>query len=536
MGKNKIQPINKTETVNYGDMVLNNFWKPKSNVSVSGHKEKILQLLNSTTDGFVCIYSETLTDKDIIAKVFDKAKSRVKFYILVNDFSKDVEKICGITLIRYGGINNVGSVILSNPKSNAAKGFVFAGQLTEGSLLVEHFSFDLVKNEILELFKHFCYQFWQKASTEIISNNKNQIQSKTVDILYDEDKFSGNDYVWGTLFDYVEQDKRKNLSGKKIVYIGQEKQLPSEIKHRSEQLLTDNVLKQLLPKEDFENKKPDFKDDGMSAEINYSWRNVPFYLPDNAKDHNLYSNWETEKKKIAIKMESLLEAISKLEKRETTLSKRISRFFLGKKQQFGELKTKIEEIKMLDFSIITKEKRDECIKQINEVSYSIAKHGVDIENENHKANLKDEIERLESQIEDKKKELEEQKAKLDNKVDNKTSDKFIHKVEDDIKKSEKEIKNLENQVNFKQKEIEKIGSENTGGGSSLEVFNRGNKNSQKNSEIEKKFEIQNLPQLPKVGKLWQSNGKSYLAIDYWEDYELGVQESERLKAELCATK
>ena len=119
---------------------------------------------------------------------------------------------------------------------------------------------------------------------------------------------------------------------------------------------------------------------------------------------------------------------------------------------------------------------------------------------------------------------------------NKTSDKFIHKVEDDIKKSEKEIKNLENQVNFKQKEIEKIGSENTGGGSSLEVFNRGNKNSQKNSEIEKKFEIQNLPQLPKVGKLWQSNGKSYLAIDYWEDYELGVQESERLKAELCATK
>jgi len=45
-----------------------------------------------------------------------------------------------------------------------------------------------------------------------------------------------------------------------------------------------------------------------------------------------------------------------------------------------------------------------------------------------------------------------------------------------------------------------------------------------------------FPKLPKVGKLYQLNNQYFLAIEFWEEYELGKKEAERLKANLCAIK
>ena len=536
----KIQPIAKQETVNYGDRDVKNFWLPCSEGSHSGHKDSIKRLLQNVQSGFICVYSECLEDKDIINLLFDLSK-RVRIYVLVNEYSSAMDILRGKVLIRYSGINNIGSFILINPNSNATKGMFFGGQLTEGSLLLEHPSFfSIVSNEAKELFRHFCYMFWERAKTEIIEKEEVEVKTKPFDIYYDTDKSRGKDYVYDTLFVSVERECRKNLAGKRIVYCGNEKQLPTPIQAENTQDLGDNKMKELLPKEKFEAQKPTFKDDGVSIQIEYTWQNVPFYLPDNAKEHNLYSQWETEKGKIKQKLDSLTSALSELEKRENTVSKNIARFFLGKKQKFAELKDLISKIQLVDFSTVTKEKRDEYIGQINKISDEITMHGIEIDEENRKAKLQEEINEIDEQIKTKQQELTEKKEELadkkkNTKSDDKTAHTFIKKLDDEIQKIEKSIKNFENQKNSKQKEIEKGNNENRRAGSSLDAFgNTGNK--QKNQSGGKSFELQNLPQLPQVGTLYQAGGKSFLAIEYWEDYEQGKAEAERLKAELCATK
>ena len=45
-----------------------------------------------------------------------------------------------------------------------------------------------------------------------------------------------------------------------------------------------------------------------------------------------------------------------------------------------------------------------------------------------------------------------------------------------------------------------------------------------------------LPQLPQVGELYESGDQSYLAIEYWDQYEQATKEAQRLKAKLCAIK
>ena len=282
---NKITAVKKCETVNYGEHVLNNFWKLRQNsrFTQTDHRDKIISFLENTSRGFVCICSEELSDKKLIELLFSKAQN-LKVYILVNEYSKELDLIGGVTLIRFSGLNNIGSFILSNPNSNNPQGLFFGGRLTEGSLMLNHFSGELNTDEIKELFRHFCYHFWTNAKIEIVEKGKQQkIGQKPVDIFYDSDKFSGKDYVFGTLFDFVEKEKRENLSGKQIVYLSQERQLPTEIKPETDQNSGENKMKEFLPKEAFENQKPEFKDDSVSVKINFSWMNIPFFLPDNAK-------------------------------------------------------------------------------------------------------------------------------------------------------------------------------------------------------------------------------------------------------------
>ena len=150
------------------------------------------------------------------------------------------------------------------------------------------------------------------------------------------------------------------------------------------------------------------------------------------------------------------------------------------------------------------------------------------EDSQDKTKLQDQLSMLETKI----KQIESFTSKI------KLEDTFISKAETEKQSIEKELKILENQTSSKQKEIEKINAEQkSSDGSSLEVFNtKGNKKNTKPATSKQQFEIQKLPQLPQVGKLFTSGGHSYLAIEFWEDYELGKIEAERLKAKLCATK
>lgn len=571
---NKIVPINKKETKFFGDRIVENFWKPKETTSCtqSGQKNAIISLLQNVQSGFVCVCSEKLEDKDLIKLLFDLSK-KIRVYILVNDYSKELDNINEKALIRYG-INNIGSFVLVNPNSNVPKGVCFGGQMTDESFQTTRFSFELRNFEIKELFRHFCYHFWETAKMEAI--DKNSINSKPIDIYYDADKYGGKDYVFGTLFDFVEKTERENLSGQNIIYFGKENALPTEIKLETSQDLGDNPQKELLPKEIFEIQQPIFKDDEVSVQITYLWKNIPFYLPANAKEHNLYIQWNNEKDKINNQLSMLLSNIEKLEKKENTLSKKINRFFLGKKNRFASLKSQISELQNVDFPNIAMDVRDEKIKSINEISSEISSHSREIDKENKKALLDEEIEKLQQQVAEKKEHLTKKETERSEKERNKikwneelesiaekseSADKddkkimeelaskekslkdkinnlepFIKRDEDDINKIANEIKRFEDTIKSKESEKQKIDSQEEKAESSLTAVLFTTEKKELDINVTKKFKIQNLPQLPQTGKLFSANGSHYLAIENWEEYDNGMAESKRLKAKLCATK
>ena len=111
---------------------------------------------------------------------------------------------------------------------------------------------------------------------------------------------------------------------------------------------------------------------------------------------------------------------------------------------------------------------------------------------------------------------------------------FIQKVIDEKNKIIKEKERIENSINAKKDEKEKIEKENIEPAekSSLDVFSK----KKQSNGISGKFDIQNIPQLPQIGKLFSYERNTYLAIEYWEDYNLGKQEAERFNAKLCAIK
>ena len=665
---NKILPVQKEETVNYGKEKINDFWMLKDGpITRSTPKQFITQFIKNTDSGFICIYSEKITDNELINLLFNIAE-KIKVYILVNDYSQELLPIVGKSLIRYSGVKNKGTFILKNPKSDDSEGLFFGGQLTSTSLSAAHFLFETSKNDIKELFRHYCYQFWSNAKTEIVEDTPQDVHSKPIDVFYDDNKFNGKDYVYGTLFKFVKETERQNIVGQKIVYLNQENISPIEIIASSFKELGDNKIKELLPKTEYEEQKPVFKDDGVSEEITYSWRNVPFYLPENAKDHNLYTQWNDEKIKIKSKLDSLITKIEESEQKEKTISSRIKRFFLGKKNLFSNLKEQLLKIKEVDFANLSMNEKDEKINKVNEIYREIVKQSKEIDVENKKALIDDEIENLAQELNDKnnfqieiekklsekrknreskicsfckqyeieseskiqewladlrkqaesikthlvqseseKKALLEKKSFLEDKLENikakldmkKNNDEknmeekekvdlqddfdkkngqlndslekignlsdiiemkqqdrenienkinlckkfqeeirnenvFIQKAIDEKNKIIKEKERIENSINAKKDEKEKIEKENIEPAekSSLDVFSK----KKQSSGIYGKFDIQNIPQLPQIGKLFSYERNTYLAIEYWEDYNLGKQEAERFNAKLCAIK
>ncbi len=160
---NKILPISKSKVVDYSNQPLINFWQVKGGKShsvVQNYKQQIITLLQSVTEGFVCIQSVKLTDKQIIKQIFDTARGReVKIYILVNQYSPELDLLNGVCLIRHE-LQNTGSFVLVNPISNQPNGLFFSGHLTESTLTTSNQILkEINEKEVTELFRHFCFHF-----------------------------------------------------------------------------------------------------------------------------------------------------------------------------------------------------------------------------------------------------------------------------------------------------------------------------------------------------------------------------------------
>lgn len=256
----KIQPISKRKVIDYVDMPLENFWQLGGNAHWSSNKNRNFTNLlkstlnsireNSIEEGIVCIQTEALKDQNLIKQIFDIAQNfSVRFYILVNDYSNELNLLNGICLIRYD-LKNKGSFILINPNSNQPKGLFFTGQLTEQSMAVsQHIYVDLSPQEqkIQELFRHFCYQFWEVAKKEVIEKQKHtEVSTKPLDIWHDINKYGEKDFVYGTLFPFIELKKRGDISGQPILYLNRETLLPTEIKEHSETDLGKNLSQKFV--------------------------------------------------------------------------------------------------------------------------------------------------------------------------------------------------------------------------------------------------------------------------------------------------
>jgi hypothetical protein len=590
---NRILPTSKSKIVDYNNEPLIDFWQVKGgkqNNTDQNYKKQIIDLLRSVTEGFICIQSEKLNDRQIIKQLNDTARDReVKIYILVNQYSPELDLLNGVCLIRYE-IQNTGSIILTNSNSKHPMGLFFSGQMTEISL--SHYNqilLELSASDITELFRHFCFQFWEVAKKEVIEKGKHtNITSKPIDVFHDSKSFGDKDFAYSILFDFVEKARRGDFSNKLIVPLKKENELPILINQNAEKNLGVHKMTELYPLEKFEKKTPELPDDGISCFVKYQWINEPFYLPENSVLSSLYEKWKSETTKINNHLELILNKIQEAEKKEKTISSTLSRFFLGKKNTFNKLKSDIEELKKIDFANITEKQLKEKISEINSIYSQVESEIGEIEQEDKKAKLEEEINDLKERKKNKDEELKNKQDELQlkekdvddqlkiflakykieeaflgkfknewqqqsghknkqknpkeaeeaenklaelNEIQNKV---FINKLKSEIENLQKEVKRIEDEIKRKENEKSKP-NQQSGNKSSLSEF-VSNESSKQSSNTGKLLSVPDLQQLPQVGQLYQINNHYYLAIEFWEQYEQGKSEAERLKAKLCAIK
>ncbi|MEI8202838.1 MAG: hypothetical protein WCH34_07495 [Bacteroidota bacterium] len=429
--------------------------------------------------------------------------------------------------------------------------------------------------------------YWIFPKSNITSNDflyalkLNSQQRKKIDKVISSLK-SNADY------EFISKIKRENLQNKTVLkldsLIGQEYKIELQV---SENIGSVNQ-NELLPFEQFSSFEPNLPDSGKSIKVEFHWENDPFRLPDNCQEHSLYKEWENEEGKIKKNLFVIEKMIKETEDTESKLSISLKRFFLGKKNLFTGIKKEIDQLKSENFSKQSSEIYKDKIKRIGEIQSHIDNEIKLILQEDRKAKLdekifecKKQISARETELKGKQNTLHERQNDIDKKIDefckknnfqkeeiNKLKNEwiqqsghknkqknpkeafeseaklkefneiqnasFVQKIESEISAINKEIKRLQDEI--KRKEIDKSKDfEQSSSSSSLEEYVGGKSNSSKTSD---KFDltISSLQQLPLVGKLYQQNNQNYLTIEFWEEYDLGVKESERLTAKLCAIK
>lgn len=589
---NKILPISKSKVVDYSNEPLTNFWQVKDgkyNSVGQNCKQQIISFLQTVTEGFICIQSVKLTDKQIIKQIFDTARDReVKIYILVNQYSPELDLLNGVCLIRYE-LQNTGSFVLVNPNSNQAKGLFFSGSLTESTFNTSNQILkEINKKEVTELFRHFCFHFWETAKKEIIEEGKHlNIEAKPIDVFHDTKEFGEKDFVYSILFDFVEKNQRGDFSDKLIVPFRKENETPILIKQSVSRELGIFNIPDLLPLNEFEKQEPVLDDDGTACRVEYQWINEPFYLPENCNESPLYEKWNVEETKIINHLNNILKKIQDGEKREKTISSTLTRFFLGKKNTFNKLKSDVEDLMQTDFANISEKQLKEKILEINSIYSQVESEIGEIEQEDKKAKLDEEINGLketkknkEAELTNKLGELNEKEKKVSEQLkiflenhkieeallgkiksewqqqsghknkqknpkeaeeaENKLTELneiqnqvFIKKLKSEIENIQREIKRIEDEIKRKENEKSKS-SQQSGNKSSLSEFVLNESSKQSLNNTTQLLSAPDLPQLPQVGKLYQLNNQPYLAIEFWEQYDQGKAEADRLKAKLCA--
>ncbi|GHU30669.1 hypothetical protein FACS1894172_04330 [Spirochaetia bacterium] len=259
-------------------------------------------------------------------------------------------------------------------------------------------------------------------------------------------------------YEFFALEQRKNIAGKTI--------LPLDAKNANESFLIEQKTTRKLPnnqrqgellsEDALNNAEPEFPDDGKSVTIEYTWDNMPFYLPQNSAKHPLYSQWEEKQKEIRKTLSKMLEDISKIEKKKDSLAekvvKRLTRFFLGKQVKSSEKRDKIKELEEAEWGSLSQDKCKAKIEEINAILLEIKKEDADTEEEIRSAKIAQEIEDKEAELKTKQQELEQKTADIASK---KQEQEKLTNLLEQLKEKEGNIETSIRSIEKTQEELEK---------------------------------------------------------------------------------
>ena len=207
----KIKPEQKNKTVSFGHCTVERFWleiPASASIPSTGNNQGTLgNLLSSVTkDSVVCVFSEELSGKELCKSLASARDNDNRIYILTNEFHGEMKNLSGC-LIRYGGGRRLGSFMLINPNSSHPMGCFFTGKFSDGSLLSStNLMLDLDASQVSVLFRHFCYQFWNKAEKEYLQGKEQNTDSAPIDVYPPKDDGCDFEYlksVWNREEEYA---------------------------------------------------------------------------------------------------------------------------------------------------------------------------------------------------------------------------------------------------------------------------------------------------------------------------------------------
>jgi hypothetical protein len=200
----KIKTIKKQAAKDFSSEIINNFWlklHERQNFTKDNDiRTKITKMLDEAEESIICIQTEKIEDNEIITSIFNASKRKNRIYIITNELDPALKNLAGSCLIRYG-IRNIGSFILVNPDSTIAEGFLLNVPLIMESLNHSPVSTTLNKDQLSEIYRFFCYNFWNKTEYEIINdfNSPQKSENPPLDFLPPLNNFCDKDYLRGKI-------------------------------------------------------------------------------------------------------------------------------------------------------------------------------------------------------------------------------------------------------------------------------------------------------------------------------------------------
>lgn len=166
-----MEPKTLTFEVKQGEQVLPSVFTYKGQESVD--KNLSGGIPNLSPKNTICLAIEKLSDDKLIQNLQKLASKGIRVYLLLGEEDNNkivVDRLAGHCLIRFGVSQN-GGLLIQDGNTNQTQGWVlFSGW--------NDYTLELNALQCQNLFKTFCYLFWEVSKSEIVAQEKSPISVK----------------------------------------------------------------------------------------------------------------------------------------------------------------------------------------------------------------------------------------------------------------------------------------------------------------------------------------------------------------------